>query len=319
MFEQELELAGAANIIPMAVIYIGPIICAFGTADQKALWLPDILESRAMWAQGYSEPEAGSDLASLRMRAVRDDEGYVLDGTKIWTTGAHWADWIFCLVRTSRELRKQDGISMICVPMDAKGVSIKPIISIDGSHELNSVTFDQVRTSVRNRIGDEGQGWHYANILLAAERLSYTHIGRKKNDLAWMRRIASALPGDSAPTLIDEPRVALRLATLEIEVASIEISVLRALAGTAGPATISCLKIACTEAAQKITELWLELAGRYRQPFLDRGTPGWADVLPEQLRFAVPQTASYLFERAQTIYGGASEVQKNIIWRHLSR
>lgn len=319
LFEQELEYAGAPGIIPMAVIYIGPIICAFGTPDQQRRWLPDILESRAMWAQGYSEPESGSDLASLGMQAVHDGDDYILDGTKIWTTGAHWADWIFCLVRTSREARKQDGISMICVPMDAPGVSVDPIISIDGTHELNRVTFDKVRTSAANRIGEEGRGWHYANILLGAERLSYAHIGRKKSDLAAIRRIAADIPGDFAISVIDEPRFAARLAALEIEVATIEISVLRALTGTAAPATISCLKIACTEAAQKITELWIELGGRHRQPLLDRSKPGWSKAIPAPHGFAVAQTASYLFERAQTIYGGASEVQKNIIWRHLSR
>lgn len=319
LFEQELERAGAPNIIPMAIIYIGPIICAFGTDAQKALWLDDILQSRALWAQGYSEPESGSDLASLRMTAVRDGDDYVLDGTKIWTSGAHWADWIFCLTRTSKEERKQDGISMICVPMGAPGIRVEPIISIDGSHELNRVTFDQVRTSVDHRIGEEGKGWHYANVLLASERVSYAHVGRKKADLAAIRAKAATLPGDVAPTMVDEPRFAARLAALEMEVAVIEISVLRALTTQMDPAMVSSLKIACTEAAQKITELWLELAGRYRAPRLDRGRENWGNALSPSMRFGVPETASYLFERAQTIYGGASEVQKNIIWRQLAR
>lgn len=319
LFEQELERAGAPNIIPMAVIYIGPIICAFGTRDQQARWLPDILESRAMWSQGYSEPEAGSDLASLRMTAVRDGDDYVLDGAKIWTTGAHWADWMFCLVRTSREERRQDGISMICVPMDAPGITVHPIISIDGSHELNRVTFDQVRTSAANRIGEEGQGWHYANVLLAAERISYAHIGRKRADLAEIRRRAESLPGYTAPTMAKEPRFATRLAGLNIELVALEIAVLRTLAGTTGPAAVSWLKIACTELAQKITELWLELAARYRSPMPDRTVAGWMDILPPDQQFGPPQTASYFFERAQTIYGGTTEVQKNIIWRHLAR
>lgn len=315
LFEQELEAAGAPNIIPMAIIYIGPIICAFGTAEQQSKWLPDILESRAMWAQGYSEPESGSDLASLRMSAVRDGDDYILDGTKIWTSGGHWADWIFCLVRTSREERKQDGISMICVPMDAPGVTVHPIISIDGTHELNKVTFDKVRTPVANRIGEEAKGWHYANILLGAERLSYAHIGRKKADLATIRRVAAGLPGDFETSLLGEPRFAARLAALEIEISVIEISVLRALTGSASAATISSLKIACTEAAQKINELWLEVAGRHRARFPDRGREGWQSEIPPAYRFAAPQTASYFFERAQTIYGGATEIQKNIVWR----
>lgn len=319
LFEQELERAGAPNIIPMAIIYIGPIICAFGTEVQKTLWLDDILQSRALWAQGYSEPESGSDLASLRMTAVRDGDEYILDGTKIWTSGAHWADWIFCLTRTSKEERKQDGISMICVPMDAPGITVDPIISIDGTHELNRVTFDNVRTSVDHRIGEEGKGWHYANVLLASERISYAHVGRKKADLAAIRAKAATLPGDFAPAMLDEPRFASRLAALDIEVAVIEISVLRALTTQTDPAMISSLKIACTEAAQKITELWLELGARYRLPLLDRGQADWGDILPPQARFGVPQAASYFFERAQTIYGGATEVQRNIIWRALDR
>lgn len=318
VFEQELELAGAPGIIPMAVIYIGPIICAFGTAEQQARWLPDILESRAMWSQGYSEPESGSDLASLRMTAVRDGDDYILDGAKIWTTGAHWADWMFCLVRTSKEARKQDGISMICVPMDAPGITVHPIISIDGSHELNRVTFDRVRTSATNRIGEEGRGWHYANVLLSAERISYAHIGRKKADLSAIRRHAESLPGDTAATVAQEPRFATRLAALEVELAVVEVAVLRTLTGTTTPAAVSSLKIICTELAQRITELWIELAGRYRAPFPDRTVPGWANLLPADRAFAPPQTASYFFERAQTIYGGTTEVQKTIIWRHLA-
>lgn len=319
LFETELEQAGAPSIIPMAITYIGPIICAFGTPEQQRRWLPDILESRAMWAQGYSEPEAGSDLASLRMTARRDGDDYVLDGTKIWTTGAHWADWIFCLARTSSEPRKQDGISMICVPMDAPGVSVRPIVSIDGTHELNQVTFDGVRTPVNNRIGSEGRGWHYANVLLASERLSYAHVGRKRADLSAIRERAGSLPGHTVHTLLDEPVFALRLAELEIAVDVLEVSVLRLLGREDDPAAVSALKIEATELAQSITELWLDMAGPFRAPFLSREAGGWGDILPEGWRFAVPRTASYLFERAQSIYGGSNEVQRNIIWRHLSR
>ena len=319
LFEQELERAGAPNIIPMAIIYIGPIICAFGTPEQQTRWLPDILQSRAMWAQGYSEPESGSDLASLRMSAVRDGADYILNGSKIWTSGAHWADWIFCLVRTSREDRKQDGISMICVPMNAPGVSVEPIITIDGTHQLNRVTFDNVRTSATNRIGAEGRGWHYANVLLGAERLSYAHIGRKKADLAEIRQRAAGIPADFAPNLLAEPRFEQRLCALEIELAAIEISVLRALTAGAETATISGLKIACTDIGQKIDSLWLELGGRYAGSRFDRTVPGWADALPAEWRFAPARMAEYLLGRATTIYGGASEIQRNIIWRNLAR
>lgn len=319
LFEQELERAGAPAIIPMAIIYIGPIICAFGTPEQQARWLPDILESRALWAQGYSEPESGSDLASLRMAAVRDGDDYILDGTKIWTSGAHQADWIFCLVRTSREARKQDGISMICADLRSPGVRVDPIVSIDGSHELNRVTFDQVRVPAANRIGEEGKGWHYANVLLSAERVSYAHIGRKRADLAAIRALAAERPRGDGLSMADDPAFAARVARAGMRLDALEISVLRVLAGDAAPAAVSGLKIACTEQAQAITELWMNLAGRDRAPFLDRSVEGWEGQAPAIPAFAAPRTASYLFERAQTIYGGSTEVQKTIVWRHLDR
>lgn len=310
LFDEELERAGAPNLIPMAIIYIGPIICAFGTPEQRSRWLPDILESRAMWAQGYSEPEAGSDLASLHFRAERDGDHYILNGTKIWTTGAHWADWIFCLARTSTEARRQDGISLICADMRSPGISVHPIISIDGSHELNRVEFTDVRVPVENRIGEEGRAWHYANVLLQAERLSYAHIARKRMDLAKIRALAGEL--------LDNPAFARRLATVEIEVEALEIAVLRALAGEAVPAAVSALKILCTECAQHVTELFVELAGRNALPMLDRRAADWAEAAPLVPEFAPPAIQSYLFERAQTIYGGATEVQKTIVWRGLA-
>lgn len=217
LFDEELERRGAPNIIPMAVIYIGPIICAFGSPDQQDRWLPDILESRSLWAQGYSEPEAGSDLASLSFDARRDGDDYILNGTKIWTSGAHMADWIFLLARTSREGRKQDGISLICAELDLPGVSVRPIISIDGLHELNQVSFDNVRVPVSHRIGDEGRAWRYSNVLLKNERLSYAHIGRKKRDLETARKLAG-----------DDRNLRHRIARAEIELGAIEVSVQRA-------------------------------------------------------------------------------------------
>jgi alkylation response protein AidB-like acyl-CoA dehydrogenase len=317
LFDAELERAGAPSLIPMALIYIGPIICAFGTPEQQARWLPDILESRALWAQGYSEPEAGSDLASLRFSAVRDGDCYVLDGVKIWTTGAHWADWIFCLARTSVETRKQDGISLICAELDSPGVTVTPIISIDGSHELNRVDFNAVRVPVENRIGAEGEAWRYANMLLKNERLSYAHIARKQEDLARLRALAQATPADSGGAMLDDPAFRRRLAEAEIEVETLEISVLRALVGEAAPATVAVLKIQCTECAQRISELFVLLSGRHRAPLLDRGPADWAGAAPLTPPFAPAAVQSYLFERAQTIYGGATEVQKTIAWRAL--
>lgn len=318
LFDAELERAGAPNIIPMAVLYIGPIICAFGTPEQQATWLPDILESRAMWAQGYSEPEAGSDLASLSFSAVRDGDDYILNGTKIWTSGGHWADWIFCLARTSREARKQDGISLICADMTTPGITVHPIITLDGGHELNRVEFVDVRVPAANRIGEEGRGWHYANVLLQGERLSYAHIARKRVDLAHIRALAETTTGDEGAPLIGDPLFRRRLAETEIEVDALEIAVLRALTGEPQPATISALKIMATECAQHVTELELQVAGRNRAPLLDRTPDGWADAAPLIPPHAAVAVQRYLFERAQTIYGGATEVQKTIIWRSLA-
>ena len=205
IFGSELERAGAANIIPMGVIYIGPILAHFATPEQQRRWLPNILNSTEFWAQGYSEPESGSDLASLSMSAVEDGDHYLIDGSKVWTTLAHWADWIFCLVRTSREERKQAGITFLCVDMHSPGVSVEPIIAMNGAHELNRVTFDKVRVPKANRIGDEGKGWHYANVLLGNERLSYAHIGKKKADLRRLRALALELPADDGGCVLDDP------------------------------------------------------------------------------------------------------------------
>ena len=318
VFETVLESVGAPSLIPMAIIYVGPIICAFGTEAQQRRWLPDILESRALWAQGYSEPESGSDLASLRFRAVRDGDDYVLNGSKIWTSGAHWADWIFCLTRTSDEARKQDGISMICADMASAGISVHPIITMDGSHELNRVEFENVRVPVSNRIGEEGQGWRYANVLLKTERLSYAHVGRKRADLAHIRQLAAAGPPDRDARLLDDQTFRRRLAEVEIEVDTLEIAVLRVITGEAESAMVSALKVLCTECAQHVTELYVELAGRNAMPLLDRREADWASASPLTPEFANLAIQSYLFERAQTIYGGATEVQKTIVWRQLA-
>lgn len=313
IFDQELDLAGAAPIIPMSVTYIGPILCAFGTAEQKARWLPAILESRDFWAQGYSEPESGSDLASLRLSAVSDGDDYILNGAKIWTSGAHWANWIFCLARTSREARKQDGISMICVPMDLPGVSVHPIPLIDGSAELNRVEFDNVRVPAKFRIGDEGNGWHYANVLLKNERLSYAHVGAKRRDIARLKARLADWPATGEKSALSR-----RLAAIEARLDVIETAILRVLGTDIAMTSAAFLKIACTESAQAITALAVDMAGPARAAMPDRAHADWpmmAPLVPPACAIA-PQ--SYFFERAQTIYGGSTEIQKNIMWRAIS-
>lgn len=317
IFDYELDQAGAATIIPMGVIYIGPILCAFGTPQQQREWLPAILESRSFWAQGYSEPGAGSDLAGLGLRAERDGDHYILNGTKIWTSGAHWADWIFCLARTSKEARKQDGISMICADLRSPGVTVYPIPLIDGSAELNRVEFIDVRVPVENRIGDEGRGWYYANVLLKNERLSYAHIGAKRRDLAAIRRRAAETPWRVGQAMAQDPAFQRRLSACEIRLDMIEQTILSWLDRDIPMATAAMLKIACTECAQEVTELAIELAGPQRAAMLDRTAAGWQTAAPQLAPHAPVAIQSYFFERAQTIYGGSTEIQKNIIWRSL--
>jgi hypothetical protein len=316
-----MDRAGVPHLLPMAILYVAPVIYTFGTKDQQRRWLPDILESRTMWAQGYSEPEAGSDLGSLRFQAVRDGDHYILNGTKTWTSYAQWAEWIFCLARTSKEPRKQEGISFICADMSSAGITVRPIISLDGVHHLNRVDFDNVRAPVANRIGEEGKGWQYANYLLHNERLSYAHVSRKKEDLKELRRRANEMPSDGNGSMLEDAMFARRIAACSAQVAVLEVSVLRILtarAGATSAAEVSGLKIFATETAQKITELYLELAGRGVAAGADRHLQGWHELMPGVASFAAPWTGSYLFERAQSIYGGANEIHKNIIWTTIS-
>jgi alkylation response protein AidB-like acyl-CoA dehydrogenase len=320
IFDEELERAGAPNVSPMGLLYVAPVIYTFGTEAQKKRWLPDILASRVFWAQGYSEPEAGSDLASLRTRAVRDGDDYVVDGEKIWTSDAHHADWIFCLVRTSDEPKKQAGITFLCMDINTPGIEVKPIITIDGGHHLNRVTFTGVRVPVENRIGEEGMGWTYARHLLAHERTSYAHVAARRRQIAQLKTISQNAPwGD----LLGTPGAAFRrrLAEVELQLQALEMTTLRALAplasGEAPGDEASIIKIAATETAQAVTELYLELAGPYAQPFFDRHAEDWRRGFETIPAFAAPGTAGYFFTRAQTIYGGATEIQKNIIARQI--
>jgi alkylation response protein AidB-like acyl-CoA dehydrogenase len=322
IFDEELERAGAPNVVPMGLLYVAPIICAFGTDAQKARWLPDILSGRTFWAQGYSEPGSGSDLASLTTRAERVGDHYLVNGVKTWTSQGHYADWIFCLVRTSNEAKKQDGISFLCVDMTAPGVTVRPIITIDGSHYLNEVSFENVETSVDNRIGEEGRGWAYNRQLLSHERTSYAHVAGKQRQLDAIRHLAVKQPwGDIAA---DRAAFFARIADAEVRLAALEYTTLRALApldaGQAPGEEASTLKIAATEVAQLITELALELAGLFALPSItDRDEPTWRAGLETIPLFAVPATAGYFFTRAQTIYGGTNEIQRNIIFRTLER
>lgn len=321
IFDEELERAGAPSVVPMGLLYLAPVLYTFGTEEQKQRWLDDILASRTYWAQGYSEPEAGSDLASLRTSAVLDGDDYLVNGEKTWTSDGHHADWIFCLVRTSSAGRKQEGITFLCLDMQSPGVTVAPIITIDGGHHLNRVVLDNVRVPIGNRIGEEGKGWTYARHLLSYERVSYAHVAGKRKQIEDLKRQSAEAPwGDE---LADRrSSFGRRLAEVEVHLQALEITVLRALAplttGAAPGDEASIIKIEATQTAQAITELQAELAGVYAHPlFPDRHHADWRSGLETIPAFAAPAVAGYFFTRAQTIYGGATEVQKNIIAKQL--
>jgi alkylation response protein AidB-like acyl-CoA dehydrogenase len=303
IFDQELELAGAINPVPMGVIYVGPVICAFGTPDQQARWLPGIQQSTTFWAQGYSEPGSGSDLASLQCKATLDGDSYVVEGTKIWTSLAQHADWIFLLVRTSQEAIKQQGITFLCTPMDAPGIEVHPITTIDGRHHLNRVTFNEVRVPLDNRIGEVGEGWRYANFLLGNERTSYAHVAGKRMQMAATKELAQ-----SHPVLAHDKEFWQAFDALEVRLNALDITVLRVLSSLKDGASpgneSSILKILATEIAQDITALGMQAQGYPATALVSANMP---------LATAAKATADYMGTRGQTIYGGANEIQKNII------
>ena len=313
IFDEEAAAAGAPRLIPFGLNMVAPVIMAFGSPWQKEHYLTRIRENKDWWCQGYSEPGSGSDLASLKMRALRDGEGegaeYVVSGQKTWTTLAQHADMIFCLVRTSTEGRKQEGISFLLIDMHAPGVSVRPIIMLDEGHEVNEVFFDNVRVPAKNLVGEEGKGWTYAKFLLGHERTNIAGVGASKRELATLKTIARSEMQDGRP-LIENPAFAAKIALLEIELMALEVTVMRVLAarGKAPGAESSILKIKGTEIQQTLTALMMEALGPYAQPFVPE--EGAVAVGPD---YAAPLAARYFNMRKTTIYGGSNEVQRNII------
>lgn len=317
IFDAELERAGVPTVTPMGVVYVGPVLYTFGSQAQKERWLPGIADGSVGWAQGYSEPNAGSDLASLQFSAVREDDTYLLNGTKIWTSAAQHADWIFLLARTDNSGKKQEGISFICCDLTAAGVEVRPIITIDGKHALNEVHFTDVRVPADQLIGEEGKGWSYSQYLLGHERTSYARIGGKKEMMKKVRAIAAATPMGGNQRLIDDEAFAARITLADVNLQALEIQVLRILSASKADGGVgdeaSIVKIMATETHQQITELFLDAAGSYAQnKFPDSVTPNWATKAQIPLH-AAPGVASYFGGRAQSIYGGTNEIQKTII------
>jgi alkylation response protein AidB-like acyl-CoA dehydrogenase len=315
IFNSERAAAGAPDTIPFGVTMVAPVIIDYGNDEQKSKFLPRILSSDDWWCQGYSEPGAGSDLASLQTKAELDGDDYVINGSKIWTTYAQYSDWIFCLVRTDNSGRKQEGITFLLIDMKSAGVTVRPIETIDGFHHLNEVFFDNVRVPVDNRIGEEGKGWTYAKSLLVQERLSIAEVADSKRALSELREMARQ-EVNGGRSLLDDPMFASRLAEVEINLMALEFTELRALAAIAegnqpGPES-SLLKLQGTEIQQAIQTLRMDIAGYYS------GTLQ-GDLSADQLGHSFADSARKLYfrGRASTIYGGSNEVQKNITAKYV--
>ena len=316
IFEMEMARADSPYLSSFSIKMVAPVLMKFGSVAQKARFLPKIAAAEELWCQGYSEPGSGSDLASLRTRAVRDCDHYIVNGQKIWTTNAHWADWIFCLVRTSTEGKNQEGISFLLIDMKTPGITVKPIIMADGGHEVNEVFFDNVKVPVANLVGKENEGWTCAKFLLANERLGIAAVPQSKRGVEALKDIARVEQDNGRP-LIENQSFAEKIADLEIQVTALEYTELRVLSsmahgGQPGP-EVSGLKIRGSEIQQRITELTMEAVGEYSAPYLPgllwQGT-NEAPVGPEYAHLAAPR---YFNTRKTTIYGGSNEIQKGII------
>jgi len=322
IFANEMAAVNAPGIIPFGVSMVGPVIYTFGSEEQKQRFLPDIRASNVWWCQGYSEPGSGSDLASLKTRADRDGDHYIVNGTKTWTTLAHLADWIFCLVRTSSDVaRRQEGISFLLIDMTTAGVSVKPIITVEGEREVNEVHFDNVRVPVENLVGEEGKGWTYGKVLLQHERTNTAGVAGSQYRLSRLKEKSAQSVHGGAPLLSDQ-NFARKLAAVEIELKALEYTDLRTLAAVAtgkapGPES-SILKIKGTEVQQTLDALFVEAAGYYALPYVPEQ---YVVDFPDEDRIGygaeTKSSLRYFNNRKATIYAGSNEIQKNIISKHV--
>ena len=321
IFEEESAAANAPPQLPFALRMVAPVIMTFGNAAQQQYFLPRIIAGEDWWCQGYSEPGSGSDLASLRASAVRAGDHYIVNGQKTWNTLGHYADWVFCLVRTSSEGRPQHGISFLLIDMKTPGISVRPIITVEGEHEINDIFFENVRVPIANLVGEENQGWTYAKFLLNHERTNNAGIGNCKRALAQLKQIAADRLVQGHP-LLEDVRFRDRIAEVELELMALEITNLRVLSAFARDnrppgAEVSVLKIKGSEIIQQLAELKMHALGPDALPYLREGLePQW---LPEPLlathypAYAPPLAGQYFNLRKTSIYAGSNEIQKNII------
>jgi alkylation response protein AidB-like acyl-CoA dehydrogenase len=320
IFEEETALAGAPRLIPFGTRMVAPVIMAFGNAAQQQRFLPGISSGAEWWCQGYSEPGAGSDLASLKTRAVREGDHYVVNGQKTWNTLGQYADWIFCLVRTDAAAKQQSGISFLLIDMKSPGITVRPITLLDGGHEVNEIWFEDVKVPVENRIGEENKGWTYAKFLLGHERTNIAGVGGSKRELGRLKRIAARERKNGRP-LIEDPLFAAHIAQVEIDLWALEITNLRVLSAERGARPLgpeaSILKIRGTEIGQRISELMMLAVGPYALPFRREAMEaGWQvpeGEVPVGPDYASALAAGYLNQRKLSIFGGTNEIQKNII------
>ncbi len=312
LFEEETALAGAPRIVPFGPVMVAPVIQAFGNAAQQQRFLPGIASGEVWWSQGYSEPGAGSDLASVKTRAERRGGKYIVNGQKTWTTLGQYGEWIFCLVRTSNEGKPQTGISFLLIDMKSPGVTVRPIKLLDGSVEVNEVFFDNVEVPAENLIGEENKGWTYAKHLLSHERTNIADVNRTKRELERLKRVAQR------EGLWDDRRFRDEIARLEVDVVALEMLVLRVLsaqkAGKNALDIAGLLKIRGSEIQQRYTELMMLAAGPFALPLIREAmAAGWQGHFPGGEPAVAPLASSYFNMRKTTIYGGSNEVQRNIV------
>lgn len=316
IFHEEIVYANGPRIIPFGVNMLAPVLIKFGTEEQKKHYLPKILTSEHWWCQGYSEPDAGSDLASLKTTAVRDGDEYVINGQKTWTTLGHIADHIFVLARTSKEGKPQEGISFFLVPMDLDGVEVRPIITLDGEHEVNEVFLSDVRVPAENIVGEENKGWTLAKYLLTYERTGIAGAAYSKQAMDHLKDVAGRMKSNGKP-LKDDPFFAARMGKVEIDLMAMDIFNLRTVAaaegGGVGGVESSMLKIKGTEVRQELTDLARRAFGPHAAPFTPEAfDEGWNEE-PIGPDGAMVPANKYFNMRKVSIYGGSNEIQKNII------
>ncbi|MDO8838400.1 MAG: acyl-CoA dehydrogenase family protein [Parvibaculum sp.] len=315
IWNEENARAETSPLLPFGLSMVGPVIYTFGNEEQKKRFIPGILSADDWWCQGYSEPGSGSDLASLRTKAVREGDHYIVNGGKTWTTLAQFADWMFCLVRTDPNAKAQEGISFLLIDMKTPGITVRPIITMDGAHEVNEVFLEDVKVPVENLIGEENKGWTYAKFLLGNERSGIAGVARSKKAIERLKNIANAELVDGSP-LMKTDEFSRKVAELEIDLSALEVTELRTLAAESkgrGPGPeASILKIKGTEIQQRITELAVEAVGNYALVQAPRMEVTGNEFVPGP-DYSAGTAQDYFNVRKTSIYGGSNEIQHNII------